>query len=190
MASLFQLSIKDQVQVLSMSISFYDASVASYLQVLGGVDQVLDKGEEAAKGGAFELEDIVRYRLREDMAPFSFQIISVWHHSFGAVKGFQAGLFEPPPKMTGMDWAKLRGLISEAREFLESQSREDIEALSGKGMNFRIGGRDIPFSTDGFLMSFSLPNFHFHATTTYAVLRQHGVPLGKMDFLGQLRVGE
>ena len=51
-----------------------------------------------------------------------------------------------------------------------------------------MGKTEIPFTTDNFMLSFSLPNFYFHATTTYAVLRKHGVPLGKMDYLGQLRV--
>jgi hypothetical protein len=54
---------------------------------------------------------------------------------------------------------------------------------------FRIGGNEIPFTTTRFLLSFSLPNFYFHATTTYTVLRLHGVPLGKRDYLGQLRIG-
>ena len=56
-------------------------------------------------------------------------------------------------------------------------------------MLFKIGGQEIPFTTDNFLMSFSLPNFYFHATTTYTILRREGVPLGKMDFLGQLHIG-
>ncbi|MEM1145445.1 MAG: DUF1993 domain-containing protein [Pseudomonadota bacterium] len=171
-----------------MSISFYDASVASYLQTLGGISQVMDKGEKAAQEGAFDLADIVRYRMRDDMAPFSFQVISVWHHSLGAIKGCKAGLFAPPPKMSDMDWSKLRGLIKEAQDFLREQEQDDINALSGKPMVFRIGEREIPFTTDNFLLSFSQPNFYFHATTTYAVLRQHGVPLGKMDYLGPLRV--
>ena len=55
-------------------------------------------------------------------------------------------------------------------------------------MLFRMGSTEIPFTTDSFLLSFSLPNFYFHATTTYNILRLHGVPLGKMDFLGPLRI--
>jgi hypothetical protein len=60
---------------------------------------------------------------------------------------------------------------------------------AGGPIVFCIGDREIPFATGNFLTSFSLPNFHFHATTTYAVLRMHGVPLGKRDFLGELRIG-
>ena len=171
-----------------MNISFYDASAASYLQILGGLDNVLDKAEASASGGEFDLEAIASYRLREDMAPFSFQVISAWHHSMGAIEGIKAGLFEPPPKLENLGWSGLRKLISEARDYLAAQDRDEINKLTEKTMIFRVGEREIPFTADGFLLSFSLPNFYFHATTTYAVLRIHGVPLGKRDFLGQLRI--
>ena len=56
-------------------------------------------------------------------------------------------------------------------------------------MIFKIGGNEIPFTTENFVMSFSLPNFYFHATTAYDLLRQKGVPIGKMNFLGPMRMG-
>jgi hypothetical protein len=171
-----------------MNIAFYDASVASYLQILGGMDKVLDKAEAAANEGVLDLEAVVGYRLRDDMAPFSFQVISAWHHSRGAIEGVKAGLFEPPPKMDDRDWSALRKLVSEAREYLAEQDRDEINKLTDKAVIFRLGEREIPFTADNFLLSFSLPNFYFHATTTYSVLRIHGVPLGKTDFLGQLRI--
>ena len=65
-----------------------------------------------------------------------------------------------------------------------------MNAFSGRPMVFRIGEREIPFSSDSFVLSFSLPNFFFHATTTYAILRKHGVALGKRDYLGQLRTAQ
>jgi hypothetical protein len=172
-----------------MSIAFYDASVASYLQTLGGVANVLAKGEALAAEGKLDLDAVVSHRLREDMLPFSFQVISVWHHSLGAISGLKQGLFQPPPKMDGVDWERLKGLVSEAIDGLQGESREDINALSGRPMMFKMGSTEIPFTSDSFLLSFSLPNFYFHATTTYSILRLHGVPLGKMDYLGALRVG-
>ncbi|MEO1082004.1 MAG: DUF1993 domain-containing protein [Pseudomonadota bacterium] len=172
-----------------MAQSFYNNSAATYLQILGGVAGVLKRGEDHAAESGLDLDELVRIRLRDDMAPFSFQVISVWHHSMGGLKGMQAGLFEPPPKMSGMTYPRLKELVDEARDYISGLSEETVNAISGKEMVFRIGERDIPFTTDNFLMSFSIPNFMFHATTTYAVLRMQGVPLGKMDFLGQLRVG-
>ncbi len=56
-------------------------------------------------------------------------------------------------------------------------------------MVFKLSDSEVPFTTTNFLLSFSLPNFYFHATTTYDILRMHGVPLGKFDYLGALRVG-
>jgi len=173
-----------------MAISLYDVSVASYLQTLGGIDNVLSKGEEYAAGGGLDLAKIVGYRLRDDMAPFTFQVISVWHHSLGAIKGVKAGVFQPPPKLSGLDYKGLQGLVAEAIEGLQGESREEIDALADKPMVFRMGSTEIPFTTGNFILSFSLPNFYFHATTTYDVLRLHGVPLGKMDYLGALRVGK
>ena len=171
-----------------MSVSLYDLSVASHLQILGGVANVLAKGEEYAAAGNMDLEQIVRYKLRDDMAPLSFQVLSVWHHSLNAIEGLKAGEFSPPPKMSGMDYQSLRGLVNEAIEGLQGETPEEINALAGKPMLFKMGEMEIPFTTDNFMLSFSLPNFYFHATTTYAVLRAHGVPLGKMDYLAQLRV--
>jgi hypothetical protein len=171
-----------------MAISLYDISVASYLQTLGGIANVLAKGEQCAADGGIDLEELVAYKLRDDMLPFSFQVISVWHHSLGAIKGLKVGLFEPPPKMGGMDYPSLQGLVREAMEGLRAESRKDIDALADKPMLFKVGNREMPFTSDNFILSFSLPNFYFHATTAYAMLRMHGVPLGKMDYLGALRV--
>ncbi len=172
-----------------MSLSLYDVSVASYLQTLGGVSAVLAKGEAHAADGKLDLEEIVSYRLRDDMAPFSFQVISVWHHSMNAIRGLKEGLFQPPPRMSDLNYGKLKGLVEEATVSLGGESREDIDALAGKPMAFKIGDREIPFTTDNFILSFSLPNFYFHATTLYDMLRIHGVSLGKRDYLGSLRIG-
>ena len=172
-----------------MSLSLYDLSVASYLQTLGGVSNVLAKGEQHAAETGMDLDDIVSFRLREDMAPFSFQVVSVWHHSLNAVKGLKEGLFQPPPSVGDMDYAGLKGLVAEAISGLEGESREEIDALADKPLVFKLSSREIPFTTTNFIVSFSLPNFYFHATTTYDILRMQGVPLGKMDYLGALRMG-
>ncbi len=173
-----------------MSMSFYDLTVANFLQGLGGVANVMAKGEAHAEAGNFSLDEIVRYKLRDDMAPFSFQVISTWHHSKNAIEGFKAGLFEPPPKMQDMDWQKCKELVAEATAYLEATTPEEINALADQPMIFRVGGKETPFTTTNFAQSFSLPNFYFHAATLYGMLRTHGTPLGKMDYLGHLRAGE
>lgn len=172
-----------------MTLSLYDISVASYLQVLGGVARTLDKGQALADEGQLDLDDLVRMKLKEDMLPFSFQVISVWHHSLGCIRGLKAGLFEPPPRMKDMDYEKLKGLVQEAIEELEAETPDSVNGLADQSLVFRVGEREMPFKAENFVVSFSLPNFYFHATTAYDMLRMRGVPLSKMDYLGRLRMG-
>ena len=69
-----------------------------------------------------------------------------------------------------------------------AQNIKEVEAYEGKDVIFKFGQAAMPFTAEGFLMSFSLPNLHFHATTAYDILRTKGVPLGKRDYLGPLRL--
>ena len=79
-----------------MSISLYDATVTNYLQVLKSTSAVLDKGKIFCEENGIDLSTIVETRLVEDMNPFQFQVISVVHHSLGALKGLDDGEFAPP----------------------------------------------------------------------------------------------
>ena len=171
-----------------MAVSLYELTVPNYLQILGGVAGAMDKAAEHAVESDLDLAQLVDFRLREDMLPFSFQVISVWHHSHGAIEGLKAGEFNPPPDLGALDYSALRGLVAEAFENMKALSPEDVDKLEGQAMKFKMGDFEIPFSTTNFIQSFSMPNFYFHATTTYDILRLHGVPLGKMDFLGAMRV--
>ncbi|WOJ96992.1 DUF1993 domain-containing protein [Congregibacter brevis] len=172
-----------------MTVSLYEVTVDSYLQMLASSKDVLERGAEYAKSHGANPDDLVKLSLHDDMAPLSFQVISVWHHSLGAIKGMREGVFTPPPKKPDLDYAGLQGLIDEALDFVNTVNREEIDALSEKPMVFRVGEREVPFTMNNFALSFSLPNLYFHATTLYDLLRMHGVPLGKMNYLGQLRVG-
>ena len=91
--------------------------------------------------------------------------------------------------MSGMTFEKCKALIAEAISELESVSEQEINELGGKPMLFRLGEREMPFTTLAFLYSFSFHIFYFLSDSTYFVLRIHGVPLGNMDFLGALKVG-
>lgn len=171
-----------------MAIPLYDVSVASFLQVLGGVAGFLDKGLAHCQAKGIDLKELVETKLAPDMLPFRFQVIAVRHHSLGAIEGVQAGVFKPPSGPMDQDYAGLQKLIAEARAGLEKVSRETIDALQGKDMVFQLGERKMPFTAEGFLMSFSLPNLHFHATTAYDILRMKGAPIGKRDYMGQMRM--
>jgi hypothetical protein len=78
--------------------------------------------------------------------------------------------------------------VADARAELEGLDRGEIDALVGKDMAFGLGERKLPFVAEDFVLSFSLPNLYFHATTAYDILRNKGVPLGKRDFMGALRI--
>ena len=171
-----------------MALSLYDASVANYLQTLGAVAGFLDRALEHFREQGMDPEKIVETRLAPDMQPFRFQIISVAHHSRGAIEGVQQGVFSPPSFKTPYDFAGLQGLVTQTVEALSALTPEAVNALGGKDVIFALGERKLPFTAEGFLMSFSLPNFYFHAATAYDILRTNGVPLGKRDFMGRLKL--
>jgi hypothetical protein len=170
-----------------MATSLYDISVRSYLQVLGGVSTALAKGATHAAENDIDMKELINFRLRDDMLPFKFQVIATCHQSLGGLKGLQAGGFAPPPEMPGIDYAGLQKLVSDTIEELEAMTEDDINALSSNDVIFRMGTMELPFRGEDFILSFSLPNFYFHATTTYDMLRIKGTPLGKLDFLGAVR---
>lgn len=172
-----------------MSISLYDVSVVNFQQILSAVSGYLTNGREYCEENDIDLDDVVKTRFYPDMLPFGFQLISVAHHSLGAIQGVEAGVFLPPPR-TELEYGELQNRVLEAQAGLKQYSRESVNALLGKDMVFKRGEFSIPFKAEDFLMSFSLPNFYFHATTAYDMLRMKGVPLGKMDFLGQLRINK
>jgi len=78
--------------------------------------------------------------------------------------------------------------VTDAQATLKALTPDEVNGMEGRDMAFQIGDRRMPFTVENFLMSFSLPNFYFHATTAYDILRQKGVPLGKRDYMGQMRL--
>src|SRR5690606_33348878 len=105
----------------------------------------------------------------------------------GAIEGVIAGVFSPDTSTPPGDFASLKARLAAARDSLGALSEAHVHRLAGRAMRFEYGDFRIAFVADAFLLSFSLPNFYFHATTAYAILRAQGVPLGKSDFMGQLR---
>lgn len=171
-----------------MGVSLYDLSVASYLQTIGGVAGVLEKGAKHCAEHNIDPNTLVETRLHADMFPLQFQVQSVTHHSIGAIEGVKKGLFTPPPQIPPQDYKGLQKMVADAQDALKKLTPDEVNALQGRDMTFQIRDFKIPFTAEGFLMSFSLPNFYFHATTTYAILRMKGVPLGKRDYMGQMRM--
>lgn len=171
-----------------MGATLYDFTVASFQQTLGAVSGYLAKGAKHLQEAGTDPDTIVTTSLYPDMLPFAFQLHSVTHHSLGAIEGCKAGVFSPPPELPQLDYAGWQARVEEVARQVAAIGRDEVEALVGKDVVFKIGGNEIPFLAEDFLASFSLPNFYFHATTAYDILRMQGVPVGKRDFLGAMRM--
>lgn len=172
-----------------MAVSFYDISIGTWLQTLGGVIGFLEKGREHCAANGIDLSEVVATRLVPDMHPFRFQIWAVAHMTRGALKGLSEGRFAPPAPTPELDYAGLQQLVADIRDELAKVSRESVEALEGNQVTFQIGDFKMLFTAPNFVLSFSLPNLFFHATTAYDMLRMKGVPIGKANFLGPMRIG-
>lgn len=170
-----------------MSISLYDATVLTFLQTLGSIERVLTRAAEHCPQHGLSLDELVELRLYPDMLPFRFQVMSTINHSVNAIAGVRAGAFSPS-RGYNQDFPAMQAAVSEAVATLSKISAEEVNSFEGRDMRFEIGDTKLPFTAEDFLLSFSVPNFYFHASMTYGILRSKGVPLGKRDFLGRLRL--
>lgn len=170
-----------------MAIELYDLTVASYLQGLEGVAGVLDKGRAHAEATGVEADSLVEARLAADMHPLRFQVLCTAHFSRGVIDALKAGTFSPPGPWAADRYADLVALVAETRQHLSGLSRDEVNSLGGRDLMFQAGEFKVPFTAEDFLTSFAVPNFYFHATTAYDILRARGVGLGKRDYMGTLK---
>ncbi|MEO6388972.1 MAG: DUF1993 domain-containing protein, partial [Croceibacterium sp.] len=162
-----------------MSFSFHAAVVPSYLQILRGTVGWLGKAEAFVKDSGASEAEFIDARLAPDMFPFNRQVRATAMHSQGAIEGAFKGQFSPDMTPPPTSFAGLRERLGEAIAYLEAIDPAAFEQLVGKPMRFVFGTADIPYAADQFLLSFSMPNFFFHTTTAYAILRARDVPVGK-----------
>ena len=171
-----------------MSISLYDITVGTYRQVLGATAGFLEKGKQHCEQQGISLDDLVDYQLAKDMLPFRFQVLSVVHHSIDVLDSLEAGVFGPPSGPMDQSYTQLQRMVEDSLAALDEWTPEQVNPFEGKDMAFQMNDIKIPFTAEAFVLSFSHPNLFFHAATAYDVLRLKGAPLGKIDFLGQMRV--
>ena len=170
-----------------MTISLYELSVPTFLQTVDAMAGYLDRAvAHCAQTGAAP-DDFVEARLFPDMAPFHFQIEAAWHHAVWGVEALKTGAFTPPALVGPVPFAALRTMMARAQAQLAAFDRDEIDACAGRELDLQIGPRRLAFTAERFVLSFSLPNFHFHAVTAYDILRSRGVPIGKRDYEGTLR---
>ena len=171
-----------------MPISLYDAVVPSNLQILGAIDAACGKAQAfCAEHGRAEA-DLIDARLSPDMLPLGFQIKSCVGHSAGAIAAIRTGTCSPDLTPWANDFAGLRAALQGAIAALQAIDRDAFEAQGDGDTQFVFGERKMPFTSVNFLLSFAQPNFYFHASIAYAILRAQGVQIGKGDFVGQLRM--
>jgi hypothetical protein len=167
-----------------MSLSLHAATVPNWLQILGAGRTWLDK----AAASDFPESEILGARLAEDMWPFAQQIRMMPLHSQGAIEGVRAGVFRPDFSDPPGSIDALRAGLDQAIASLEAVSEDEMQGFVGRPMRFEVGEKKVPFTAEDFLLTFSQTNFFFHAVTAYGILRTKGVPVGKLDYLGKLRV--
>lgn len=171
-----------------MPITLHAAFVPSALQMLGTADHLIDKAEAWCGETGRAHGEAIGARIHEDMFPFSYQVKSVAVHTANAIEGARAGVFTPDLVPPPEDFGGLRERIAAARSVLEAVGEDELEGLIGKPVRFEFRDFRMDFTAEDFLLSFSQPNFYFHAATAYDILRMKGVAVGKRDFMGRVRL--
>ena len=165
-----------------MSLSLYDASIGVYIRMLGNLSHFMDKAETHAADQKIALSTFVEANLGHGMANFArqIQLASDAAKSGGARL---AGVEPPSMPDTETTFPELKERIAKTVAFLETIERSQVDGQENRSIVLTFPGRTMEFIGQTFLLTFSMPNFLFHVTTAYAILRNQGVPLGKMDYL-------
>jgi len=165
-----------------LSLSLFDASIPVYLQMLRNLTHFMTKAETFAAGEHVELSTLMEASLGHGMANFTRQIqLASDAAKSGAAR--LAGVEAPSMPDNEASWTELKARIAKTIAFVETIERGQVDGQENRAVVLTFPGRTMEFTGQSFLLTFSLPNFLFHITTAYDVLRSQGVPLGKMDFL-------
>lgn len=167
-----------------MSLSMYQASIPVFLHMLDNLAAILDKAQQHAHDHKIDPQVLLNARLAPDMYPLlrQVQIVS------DGVKGCAArlaGIAVPSFADTETSFAELQARIGKTAEFLRSVAPEQFDGSEERAISLSFPGLELKFSGQDYLLNFVVPNFYFHLSMAYAILRHNGVPLGKMDFLGR-----
>ena len=171
-----------------MSSTLYQATVLSFLQVLPPLGGLVEKARAYAADKNVSDATLLDARLADDMWPFAKQVMAAIAHSAGAIEGVQMGETGPISGEMPTSLAALGEAVASAINVLEAIASADLDGIASNDTCFRFGNRTMPFTVDDYLLTFAVPNFYFHASMAYAILRNQGVGVGKMDFLGAVRM--
>ncbi len=171
-------------------LSLHDAFFPSALQMLGTARHLVDKAEAWGTEHGVSEADMIGSRIAEDMLPFAYQIKCVAEHTQGAVEGVRAGLYSPDLNPPPASYDGLRAKLADAVSFIDGLDQSETSAFIGQPMRFEFKDSRMDFTADQFLLSFAQPNFYFHSSMAYAILRAKGVSIGKRDYLGRVRIAQ
>ena len=166
-----------------MTISMYDVTVPVFTRMLTNLLAVMDKAEASAAERKFDTAVLADMRLAPDMIPFSGQIMIATDHAKGCVSRL-AGKQVPSWPDTEKTFEELRARIQKALDLLATVTPEQLEGSEARDVTIKLGGKDVAMPGLTYVTERAMPNFFFHITTAYAILRHGGVAIGKRDYIG------
>jgi hypothetical protein len=168
-----------------MSLSLFDASIPTFLHTLRSLKNILEKGVAHAEARKFDPNVLATLRLYPDMLPLNRQV----QIASDAAKGAAARLSATePPKFEDNEttMAELIGRVAKTIDYLESFKPSQFEGAESRVVTVKSPRNTFNFTAVDYVRHWALPNFFFHVTTSYALLRHGGVDIGKADYLGSV----
>jgi hypothetical protein len=166
-----------------MAFTIYDASVPVFTRMLTSLGKVLDKGAAFAEARKIDPAVLLATRLYPDMFPLSRQVQTATDHAKGAAARLSRTEI---PKFADNEatFAELGGRIDKTLAFIGGIDRKAFEGAESRDVTLVTGGKERLVNGQAYLLETACPNFFFHVTTAYAILRHVGVEIGKRDYLG------
>lgn len=167
-----------------MALSLYDLSVPVFIRGLQQLSHLLDKGLAHATATGIDTATLVNARLAPDMYTLAGQVQGASDASkLGSAR--LAGVTAPSFPDTETTYAELQARVAKTIDYLNTLERAQVDGFEDRAVVMKSRGNEVQFTAQRYLLQFALPNFFFHVTTAYDVLRHSGVPIGKMDYLGK-----
>ena len=166
-----------------MSLSMYQGSVPVFLQLLGGLKGVIEKGEAYATEHKVDAAVLLNWRLTPDMFTLARQVRQACEHALGA--GRAAGVEVPKFPEIDNSFDEMKSRIDKTVDFLKTLKPAQLDGKEDSQITLTMGGQPRQFKAQNYLYHLAMPNFYFHITTAYNILRELGIEVGKRDFMGQ-----
>jgi len=166
-----------------MSLSMYQASIPVFRHMLGGLSNILTKAACHAEARKIDPAVLLQARLFPDMFPLVRQV-QIAADSAKSAAGNLAGVEIPRFEDVESTFPEIQERIERTQNYLATFRPEQIDGTEDKDITLTMRGTSVAFKGQQYLLGFALPNFYFHITTAYGILRQSGVEIGKRDFLG------